>query len=98
MLLSKRKYIPEETFLAAAALYETLFNKKTIGQRDENSTSVLIDVMKDHNLHPDITLRDPNCNIMSTFDLIFLIGWKYDESQPKPLKRGSAKFSLKDVV
>jgi len=30
--------------------------------------------------------------------LIFLIGWKYEESQQKPMKRGSAKFSLKDVV
>jgi hypothetical protein len=35
---------------------------------------------------------------MATFDLIFLIGWKYEETQQKPLKRGSAKFSLKDVV
>ena len=35
---------------------------------------------------------------MATLDLIFLIGWRYDESQPKPLERGSAKFSLKDVV
>jgi hypothetical protein len=54
-LLSNRKHLPDETFIAAAALYETLFNKKNIGQRDENSTSVLIDVMKDHYLHPDIT-------------------------------------------
>jgi len=31
VLLSKRKHLPDETFIAAAALYETLFNKKTIG-------------------------------------------------------------------
>lgn len=31
VLLSKRKRIPESTFIAAAALYETLFNKRTIG-------------------------------------------------------------------
>ena len=97
-MLSKRKRIPEETFIAAAALYETLFNKQIIGKRDENSTSVLIDTLKDHYLHPEIKDRDPNSSIISTFDLIFLIGWKYEESQQKPLKRGSAKFSLKEVV
>ena len=59
---------------------------------------MLIDTLKDHYLHPEIKERDPNANIISTLDLIFLIGWKYEESQQKPLKRGSAKFSLKEVV
>jgi len=36
-LLSRRKKIPESTFIAAAALFETLFTKRTIGQRDEYS-------------------------------------------------------------
>ncbi len=49
-------------------------------------------------MHENIESRDRNANIIATLDLIFLIGWKYDESQPKPLKRGSAKFSLKEVV
>ena len=97
-MFSKRKRIPEETFIAVAALYETLFNKRTVGKKDENSTSILIDTLKDHYLHPEIKERDPNTNIISTFDLIFLIGWKYDESKPKPYKSGSAKFSLKEVV
>ena len=48
-------------------------------------------------MHPDIVKR-PQSNILATLDLIFLIGWRYDESQPKPLERGSAKFSLRDVV
>ena len=97
-LFAKRKRIPEQTFIAAAALYETLFNKKTIGMRDENTMSVLIDTFKSIYLHPDITHKDPLSNIIATLDLIFLIGWRYDSSQPKPLERGSAKFSLKDVV
>jgi NADH dehydrogenase [ubiquinone] 1 alpha subcomplex assembly factor 5 len=37
-------------------------------------------------------------NIITTMDVIFLIGWKQHESQQKPKERGSAKFSLKDVV
>lgn len=66
--------------------------------RDENTMSVLIDTFKDKYMHPEITNKDPMINIIATLDLIFLIGWRYDSSQPKPLERGSAKFSLKDVV
>jgi hypothetical protein len=34
--------------VAGAALFETLFNKRTIGERDEEtSTSILIDTLKD---------------------------------------------------
>ena len=25
----------------------------------------------------------------ATFQIIYVIGWQYDESQPKPMKRGS---------
>ena len=49
-------------------------------------------------MHPDIKKRERNSNIICTFDLIFLIGWKQHESQQKPKERGTAKFSLKDVV
>ena len=66
--------------------------------RDENTMSVLIDTFKEKYMDPDIINRDPMTNIIATLDLIFLIGWRYDSSQPKPLERGSAKFSLKDVV
>jgi SAM-dependent methyltransferase len=34
----------------------------------------------------------------ATFDIIYLIGWAPHESQPKPLRRGSAKASLADVL
>ncbi|KAJ9476123.1 hypothetical protein PHBOTO_006210 [Pseudozyma hubeiensis] len=36
--------------------------------------------------------------VPATFQLIFLIGWSPAPSQPKPLKRGSAQSSLKDVL
>ena len=43
-LVSKRQGLRNiDTFIAGAAIFNTLFNKKTIGQRDENSTSILID-------------------------------------------------------
>ncbi|CCX17404.1 S-adenosyl-L-methionine-dependent methyltransferase [Pyronema domesticum] len=33
----------------------------------------------------------------ATFKVIFMIGWKKSDNQPKPLARGSAQFSLKDL-
>ena len=35
--------------------------------------------------------------IPATFRIINFIGWKFDKSQPKPLKRGSASSSLKNI-
>ena len=84
--------------MAAAALFETLFNKRTIGQRDEYSQSILIDTFKDVYMHPDIKKRDRNSNIICSVDLVNLIGWKEHESQQRPKERGSAKFSLREVV
>ncbi|KIK98313.1 hypothetical protein PAXRUDRAFT_824008 [Paxillus rubicundulus Ve08.2h10] len=37
-------------------------------------------------------------SISATFQIIYMIGWKPSSSQPKPLERGSAKTSLKDVL
>ena len=37
-------------------------------------------------------------NIICSFDYINLIGWKYHESQQQPKSRGSAEFSLSEVV
>lgn len=36
-------------------------------------------------------------SIPATFQVYSFIGWKPHESQPKPVRRGSATFSLKDI-
>nr|CAG4649500.1 EOG090X09JT [Scapholeberis mucronata]SVE93739.1 EOG090X09JT [Scapholeberis mucronata] len=36
-------------------------------------------------------------SIPATFQIIYLIGWKPDPSQPKPLDRGTGNISLKDI-
>lgn len=41
---------------------------------------------------------DPDGRLRATFDVIWLSGWAPHESQPKPLKPGSAKASLADAV
>lgn len=35
--------------------------------------------------------------ISATFQIIYLVGWKPHASQPKPMQRGSADVSLKDL-
>jgi SAM-dependent methyltransferase len=41
---------------------------------------------------------DADGRIRATFDIVWLLGWAPDASQPKPLRPGSAKFSLADAV
>jgi hypothetical protein len=41
---------------------------------------------------------DPDGRIRATFDVIWLSGWAPHESQPKPLKPGSATASLEAAV
>ncbi|XP_038071596.1 arginine-hydroxylase NDUFAF5, mitochondrial-like [Patiria miniata] len=36
-------------------------------------------------------------SVPATFQILYMIGWKPDASQPKPAKRGSATVSLKDL-
>ena len=41
---------------------------------------------------------DPDGRLRATFDIVWLSGWAPHESQPKPLKPGSAKASLEAAV
>jgi len=41
---------------------------------------------------------DADGRVNATFEIIFLIGWAPHESQPKPLRRGSAERSLEDAL
>ena len=36
--------------------------------------------------------------VPATFQIIYMIGWKLDASQPQPLPRGSGQVSLKDEL
>jgi len=41
---------------------------------------------------------DPDGRLRATFDIVYLTGWAPDESQPKPLRPGSAKMRLADAL
>ncbi|KAI9222103.1 S-adenosyl-L-methionine-dependent methyltransferase [Blastocladiella britannica] len=41
---------------------------------------------------------NPDGSVPATFQIIYLIGWKPADSQPKPAKRGSGRVNLKEVL
>ncbi|XP_012216720.2 arginine-hydroxylase NDUFAF5, mitochondrial [Linepithema humile] len=43
------------------------------------------------------TREDNTAFVPATFQIIYMLGWKPDASQPKPLKRGTGEVSLKDL-
>lgn len=43
------------------------------------------------------TKEDNTLFVPATFQIIYMLGWKPDPSQPKPLERGTGEVSLKDL-
>ncbi|KAJ6439651.1 methyltransferase type 12 [Purpureocillium lavendulum] len=41
---------------------------------------------------------NPDGSIPATFRIIYMIGWREGENQPKPLPRGSGELNLKDIL
>lgn len=48
-------------------------------------------------LYQELHKSDDDDGIIATFQTVSMIGWKPHESQPKPLKRGTALQSMKDI-
>lgn len=111
-VLEKRDAKSPETFLAAASIYQTLFNRMTI-PTDENTMlfdefkndleylkedpedfgKVQYDVLRKKYKTPD------QYNILATFEIIFMVGWKYHESQQKAKQpKLEQNFSFRDVM
>lgn len=48
--------------------------------------------------HYDKTFADPDNRVRATFQMVYLTGWSPHESQPRPLRPGSAKTRLADAL
>jgi SAM-dependent methyltransferase len=48
--------------------------------------------------HYDENYHDPDGRVRATFQMVYLTGWSPDESQPKPLRPGSARVRLADAL
>ncbi|KAG8984053.1 hypothetical protein FRB90_005604, partial [Tulasnella sp. 427] len=86
-VVERRHFLKRDTLLAASSIYKgTVRNRKTKameGAHDIISTA----------LH-----GNEDGSIPATFEIVYMIGWKPDTSQPKPLERGTGKTNLKDVL
>jgi NADH dehydrogenase [ubiquinone] 1 alpha subcomplex assembly factor 5 len=90
-LTNRRVYKSHETYIAAMALYKSIFNK----QREE--TDELIDPLQ-RKLNKIKFTENVIDYIYLTLEITSFISWKYDDSQQKPKERGSAEFNLKDLA
>ncbi|CAD6917899.1 unnamed protein product [Tilletia controversa] len=103
----RRATIHRDTLLASVAIYEALHKEgptkfKTPdgevheiggGGGTEGGAEKVELVGEDGYKEPEITEGVP-----ATFNIIYMIGWAPSDTQRKPLSRGSAKTSLKDVL
>lgn len=48
-------------------------------------------------LYGKVRKEDGSRYVPATFQIIYMVGWKPHESQPKPIQRGSGEISLKDI-
>ncbi|CAO1632637.1 unnamed protein product [Parajaminaea phylloscopi] len=92
----------DEVAVSYPSIYELIHDLRDMGE----SNAV---INRRHTLQRDTLLSagaiyqalhgDEEMNtIPATFGIIYLIGWKPDPSQRKPLERGSASHSMKDVL
>lgn len=89
-LRNRRKFKSRDTFIASMAIYQTLYNNKTIHE------DVYADIRRINvDLREDKNKED---FVFSTIEIGSLICWKYHPSQQKPKERGSAEFNLKELA
>jgi SAM-dependent methyltransferase len=73
------------------AMGETNALTGRLGRLRRDTLAAALAHYQEHHAEPDGRLR-------ATFDIIYLTGWAPDESQPKPLRPGSAKMRLADAL
>ncbi|CAI2369883.1 unnamed protein product [Moneuplotes crassus] len=107
----RRQAKSPESFLAAASIYQTLFNKLTIPTDQEtmmfdeclNDLDFLRQDGDDFGRIPYNKIREKynfpeNLNILSTFEIIYLVGWKYHKDQQKAKSPKMSHMSFRDIV
>jgi NADH dehydrogenase [ubiquinone] 1 alpha subcomplex assembly factor 5 len=88
-LSNRRVFKSHDTYIAAIALYQHIFNKYR--EDTEFTLNPLKKVSK-------VKLTDKEDFVYLTLEITSFIAWKYHESQQKPKARGSAELNLKDLA
>lgn len=82
--LHRRPFMHRDSLLASAAIYHGALARLSVFVRTCSTRTAM------HGFEDG--------SVPATFSLIHAIGWAPAETQPKPLARGSATKSLKDVL
>ena len=73
------------------------FAKKIFGSSNDRVLKRFYPIVEKINtLEKNFSNKDGK--IYSTFEIAWLLGWKYDENQPKPLTPGSGEKNLEEAV
>ncbi|XP_018050316.1 PREDICTED: NADH dehydrogenase [ubiquinone] 1 alpha subcomplex assembly factor 5 [Atta colombica] len=94
----------DEIVIGYPSMFELMWDLKGMAEnnaaRNRNlhlSRDTLIAAASIYNQLYGKTKEDNTAFIPATFQIIYMLGWKPDESQPKPLRRGTGQVSLKDL-
>lgn len=85
-ILGRRTHVSRDVLLAASSIYQGKYHKNAARFCPWRQWLTLE------------LYGNEDGSVPATFQMIFFIGWKPAPNQPKPLERGSAKTSLKDVL
>jgi NADH dehydrogenase [ubiquinone] 1 alpha subcomplex assembly factor 5 len=89
-LCNRRLYKSKDTYIAAMALYQNIYNSK------REKTDLENDQFKQK--ITKLKFSDSDDFIYATIEICSLIAWKYHDSQQKPKERGSAEIDLKNLA
>jgi len=94
ILNERRKFKSKDTFIGAAAVYQTLFNKNIVSAMQQNLTDKIIPI---DIFMPKSTQKPHKNSIISTIEILYGIGWK----EPKRTEQKKVKkddFSLQKFI
>merc|ERR1712125_66088 len=77
--------ISKDVFIAAAAVYDAMYS-------DSQTTNIEQETRSE--LHQ---YANEDMSVDATVQMIFFMSWSPSPTQRKPLERGTAKFSMKDM-
>ena len=77
--------ISKDVFIAAAAIYDSMYSDSQTTNIGQETRSELHEYSND------------DMSVDATVQMIFFMSWSPDPSQRKPMERGTAKFSMKDM-
>ncbi|XP_001601244.1 arginine-hydroxylase NDUFAF5, mitochondrial [Nasonia vitripennis] len=95
----------DEIVIGYPSMFELMWDLKGMGESNaarnrslhlKRDTLLAASAIYDQ-LYGKIKEEDGSRYIPATFQIIYMVGWKPDASQPKPIERGSGEISLKDI-